>query len=80
MLLYQIMIAIENCNFKIIIDTTDNTSNWTLCIHHNVLLNITGKISINGIFLDKIKTCLFNKIMCLHGFYVIKLNQRIFRS
>lgn len=66
MQLYQIMIVIDNCNFKIIIDTTDNTSNWTLYLL--VLLNITGKIFINGIFLDKIKTCLFNKIMCLHGF------------
>lgn len=66
MRLYQIMIVIDNCNFKIIIDTTDNTSNWTLYLL--VLLNITGKIFINGIFLDKIKTCLFNKIMCLHGF------------
>lgn len=66
MRLYQIMIVIENCNFKIIIDTTDNTSNWTLYLL--VLLNIIGKIFINGIFLDKIKTCLFNKIMCLYGF------------
>lgn len=66
MQLYQIMIVIDNCNFKIIIDTTDNTSNWTLYLL--VLLNITDKIFINGIFLDKIKTCLFNKIMCLHGF------------
>lgn len=66
MRLYQIMIVIDNCNFKIIIDTTDNTSNWTLYLL--VLLNITDKIFINGIFLDKIKTCLFNKIMCLHGF------------
>lgn len=63
MLLYQTMIVIENCNFKIIIDTTDNTSNWTLCINHNILLNITEKIFINGISLDKIKICLFNNIM-----------------
>lgn len=66
MRLYQIMVVIDNCNFKIIIDTTDNTSNWTLYLL--VLINITGKIFINGIFLDKIKTCLFNKIMCLHDF------------